>query len=90
MLGRGAKDKEHAMSQKLESAIAVIGIDRLDQPLKIRSDQTARPIASVVCLQSPRVPIQEHRECYLAHDPCSAADPPAKIMLDAPIADCTW
>jgi transposase len=27
MLGRGAKDKEHAMSQKLESAIAVIGID---------------------------------------------------------------
>jgi transposase len=27
MLGRGTKDKEHAMSQKLESAIAVIGID---------------------------------------------------------------
>src|SRR3979490_1131760 len=27
MLGRGAKDKEHAMSQELESAIAVIGID---------------------------------------------------------------
>jgi hypothetical protein len=27
MLGRGAKDKEHAMSQKFESAIAVIGID---------------------------------------------------------------
>jgi transposase len=27
MLGKGAKDKEHAMSQKLESAIAVIGID---------------------------------------------------------------
>jgi transposase len=27
MLGRGAKDKEHAMSQKLESAIVVIGID---------------------------------------------------------------
>src|SRR6266702_6452310 len=27
MLGRGAKDKEHAMSQKLESTIAVIGID---------------------------------------------------------------
>jgi transposase len=27
MLGRGAKDKEHAMSQKLESAIAVICID---------------------------------------------------------------
>src|SRR6202158_5720170 len=27
MLGSGAKDKEHAMSQKLESAIAVIGID---------------------------------------------------------------
>jgi hypothetical protein len=27
MLGRGAKDKELAMSQKLESAIAVIGID---------------------------------------------------------------
>jgi transposase len=27
MLGRGAKDKEHAMSQKLESVIAVIGID---------------------------------------------------------------
>src|SRR3979411_763951 len=27
MLGRGAKDKEHAMSQKLERAIAVIGID---------------------------------------------------------------
>jgi transposase len=27
MLGGGAKDKEHAMSQKLESAIAVIGID---------------------------------------------------------------
>jgi hypothetical protein len=27
MLGRGAKEKEHAMSQKLESAIAVIGID---------------------------------------------------------------
>src|SRR5271167_3930905 len=27
MLGRGAKDEEHAMSQKLESAIAVIGID---------------------------------------------------------------
>ena len=26
-LARGAKDKEHAMSQKLESAIAVIGID---------------------------------------------------------------
>src|SRR6476646_553420 len=27
MLGRGAEDKEHAMSQKFESAIAVIGID---------------------------------------------------------------
>src|SRR5580658_3947869 len=27
MLGGGAKDKEHAMSQKLESAIAVVGID---------------------------------------------------------------
>ena len=27
MLGRGAIDKEHAMSQKLESAIAVTGID---------------------------------------------------------------
>src|ERR1035441_3906006 len=27
MLGRGAKDKEHAMSQKLNTAIAVIGID---------------------------------------------------------------
>src|SRR5258706_15568384 len=27
MLGRGAKDKEHAMSQKFESASAVIGID---------------------------------------------------------------
>ena len=27
MLGRGAKDKEHAMSPKFESAIAVIGID---------------------------------------------------------------
>jgi hypothetical protein len=27
MLARGAKDKEHAMSQKLNSAIAVIGID---------------------------------------------------------------
>ncbi|SIO15274.1 Transposase [Bradyrhizobium erythrophlei] len=27
MLGRGAKDEKHAMSQKLESAIAVIGID---------------------------------------------------------------
>jgi hypothetical protein len=27
ILGRGAKDKEHAMSEKLESAIAVIGID---------------------------------------------------------------
>jgi transposase len=27
MLGRDAKDKEHAMSQKLESAITVIGID---------------------------------------------------------------
>src|SRR5580698_5767554 len=27
MLGGGAKDKEHAMSQKLSSAIAVIGID---------------------------------------------------------------
>jgi len=27
MLGRGARDKERAMSQKLESAIAVIGID---------------------------------------------------------------
>jgi transposase len=27
MLGRGAKEKEHAMSQKFESAIAVIGID---------------------------------------------------------------
>ena len=27
MLGGGAKDKEHAMSQKLENAIAVIGID---------------------------------------------------------------
>src|ERR1700750_1403068 len=26
-LARGAKDKEHAMSQKFESAIAVIGID---------------------------------------------------------------
>ena len=27
MLGRGAKDKEHDMSQKFDSAIAVIGID---------------------------------------------------------------
>jgi hypothetical protein len=27
MLGRGAKDKEHAMFQKFESSIAVIGID---------------------------------------------------------------
>jgi transposase len=27
MLGRGAKDKEHTVSQKLESTIAVIGID---------------------------------------------------------------
>ena len=27
MLGRAAKDKEHAMSQRLESTIAVIGID---------------------------------------------------------------
>ena len=27
MLARGAKDKEHAMSQKLNTAIAVIGID---------------------------------------------------------------
>jgi transposase len=27
MRGRGAKDKEHAMSKKLESTIAVIGID---------------------------------------------------------------
>src|SRR3984957_3351022 len=27
MLGGGAKDKEHAMSRKLESAIAVVGID---------------------------------------------------------------
>ena len=26
-LARGAKDKEHAMSQKLNTAIAVIGID---------------------------------------------------------------
>jgi hypothetical protein len=29
MLGWGAKDKEHAMSQKLDSAIAVIG-NRVD------------------------------------------------------------
>jgi len=27
MLARGTEDKEHAMSQKLNSAIAVIGID---------------------------------------------------------------
>ena len=27
MLGRGAKDKEHAMSQTLNAAIAVVGID---------------------------------------------------------------
>ena len=27
MLARGAKDKEHAMSQTLNTAIAVIGID---------------------------------------------------------------
>jgi hypothetical protein len=27
MLARGAKDKEHAMSEKLYTAIAVIGID---------------------------------------------------------------
>jgi transposase len=27
MLARGAKDKEHAMSQKLNTAIAVAGID---------------------------------------------------------------
>src|ERR1700731_2197491 len=27
MLGKGAKDKEHAMSQKLESSIAFVGID---------------------------------------------------------------
>jgi hypothetical protein len=27
MLGGGTKDKEHAMSEKLESAIAVVGID---------------------------------------------------------------
>jgi transposase len=27
MLGRGAKDKEHAMSQTLNTTIAVVGID---------------------------------------------------------------
>lgn len=60
------------------------------ETFEIGNHTRIRPFSAVIRPQSLHVPIQEHRECYLAHDPCSAADPPAKIMLDAPIPDCAY
>jgi hypothetical protein len=54
-LARGAQDKEHAMSQKLNAAIAVIGIDIGKNSFQIVGVCTENPIRVYRMIESAKL-----------------------------------
>src|ERR1700736_6941560 len=80
-LARGAQDKEHAMSQKLNAAIAVIGIDIGKNSFHIVRHDHARRTGASGSLVARRRPAGECR--YLRDLPAAdAALPPRQDAAD--------